>query len=287
MRGVFVKPGADQPGFAVELEYDRGTLERFRQKFPRARWRPEEKSWFVPGTTAARRVASFLEFEATRSDRFADEKGRDGFSFEPIVSPYLEASSDLIVKTPFSHGVVKLLRSLPLARWDRVERAWHLPFRSFEALKALWPSLEEEAHRAEPGERRRRREVERGTNKAMLARKRASELARRRHPLLAAALPALGRPVDTATWGMVSFEKVTGEVVGTDVLESLYPDLYRLAGAGHYVWGKWRRPSLAELVREWPARDPPTIQQMRRGWWRPLRPELTEARRKARARERR
>lgn len=278
---------AGKPGFKVAFEYDRGTVERFRQRFPRARWRPEEQAWFVPGTTAEKRVVNFLEMEASRSKRFADEKGRDAFLFEPIDSPYLEGGTDLIVRTPYSPDLVELVRSLPFAQWDLTNRVWRIPYRSFEQLRLIWPEIEERARRAEPAERRIRKLAERGTKKALLASTRASERAKHRHPLLVDDLPALGRPVETSAWGIIAFFDVTGEIVESEQLETHYPDLHALAAGRTYVWGYWRRAGVADLLREWPSRSPPSHEERRRGWWRPMRPQLQDARRKARSYERR
>ena len=57
----------------------------------------------------SRRRLREMEAEA---DRFADEKGRDAFAFEPLESPYLTVGDDLRVRTPYSRTIVEALRSL-------------------------------------------------------------------------------------------------------------------------------------------------------------------------------
>lgn len=51
-------------GAEARFSFDRMAVERFQQAFPRARWSDERKSWFVPGTTAARRIDRWLAQEA-------------------------------------------------------------------------------------------------------------------------------------------------------------------------------------------------------------------------------
>lgn len=52
-----------QAGVAASFPYDRRTVERFIEVFPRARWNHEQKAWFVPGKTAARRIERWLAQE--------------------------------------------------------------------------------------------------------------------------------------------------------------------------------------------------------------------------------
>lgn len=63
-------------------------------------------AWRLPGTTATLRAARWIERELPSAFILADERGRDSFSFEPIVSSYLEAASEIVVRTPFSRTVV-------------------------------------------------------------------------------------------------------------------------------------------------------------------------------------
>src|SRR3954451_4370478 len=51
---------AERPGAYVEFPYDRDLVRRFRDRFPRARWRGGEERWFVPGTTSARRLDAWM-----------------------------------------------------------------------------------------------------------------------------------------------------------------------------------------------------------------------------------
>lgn len=50
----------------------------------------------VPGRTGEKRIGRWLAEMEAEAEAFADEKGRDGFAFDPIESRYLEAGrSDL------------------------------------------------------------------------------------------------------------------------------------------------------------------------------------------------
>jgi hypothetical protein len=72
----------DTPSFP----YDRMTVERFRSAFPGARWRDDLRAWFVPGTTAERRLNRWFGCEMSGVVTYADDRGRDAFAFQPIES---------------------------------------------------------------------------------------------------------------------------------------------------------------------------------------------------------
>jgi hypothetical protein len=106
----------EQLGAKAEFEFDRMTVQRFRESFPKARWDDVQKVWFVPGKTAERRVARWRALEKTKSDIYADDKRRDAFAFDPIQSPYLEAGKELVVRTPYSRTVVAELQKVTVWR---------------------------------------------------------------------------------------------------------------------------------------------------------------------------
>src|ERR687898_452971 len=116
----------EKPGAYAVFPYDRDLVRRFREAFPRARWRGEEQGWFVPGTTAARRLDGWMSQELETLDRHADAKGRDAYLFDPLESPYLTVAEELEVRTPYSRTVVEAMRARP----------WALPSRPFHG--ALW-----------------------------------------------------------------------------------------------------------------------------------------------------
>ena len=96
------KPGfsvaAQQPvegktGATADFPYDRLTVERFRSAFPGARWRDDLRAWFVPGTTAERRLNRWLGREMSGVLAYADDQGRDAFAFQPVESRYLEVAA--------------------------------------------------------------------------------------------------------------------------------------------------------------------------------------------------
>lgn len=211
-----------------------------------------------------------------------DSKGRDAFAFDPISSSYLEVSNDLRVRTPYSKTVLEELRAIPWASWDDELRAWRVPFRSFEELRRRWPNIEKAARHAEPEERKRRREAARDTEAYKASKMQNAERRRHRYPLPAEDLPPLARPVATAQYGIVVFNEVSGELAEPSLAS--YPNAMRKDI--DYVWGRWRSARLAELVRTWPARNPPEANERLRGWWQPTLAELRVARRHARSLER-
>ena len=133
------------PGATAAFPYDRMTVQRFREAFPRARWRDDLGAWFVPGKRAERRLTAWMSRAWTGVLAHADQRGRDAFTFEPITSPYLEVAEDLVVRTPYSRTVIAELRAVPWARWDPASKVWRVPFRSFEELSRRWPAIEDAA----------------------------------------------------------------------------------------------------------------------------------------------
>jgi hypothetical protein len=265
-------------GATATFPYDRMTVERFREAFPRARWRDDLKAWFVPGTTAGRRLNRWLSRELGGTMSYADERGRDAFAFDPIESAYLEAVDDLRIRTPYSRSVIAELQQVPWAWWDPDLKAWRVLYRSTDELRRRWPAIEAAARRSEPQERRRRRET-----RAVPA-DRTRERRRRRYPLPMDALPPLDRVVMTRGFGSVIFTDIAGEPVEDALRERHYPQV--ATDSGPLVWGYWRSPTLAELVKTWPSRWAPSEAELSRGWWQPTLAELREERRKVRSIER-
>lgn len=277
--------GADDgaPGATAAFPYDRMTVERFRAAFPRARWRDDLGAWFVPGTTAERRLRAWSSREWSGVLAYADERGRDAFTFEPIASPYLEVADDLVVRTPYSRAVLTELWMVPWARWDPASKAWHVPFRSFEELRRRWPEIESAARRAEPEERRMREERRRASPEHGDRLAEAAERRRNRYPVPEDALPPLGRVLMTHA-GCVVFEAITGELVESLIAARFYPGV--TAGPAALIWATRRRPTHDELVRAWPARRVPGPAKLARGWWQPTIEVLREERRRAASLER-
>ncbi|ACL56317.1 hypothetical protein [Methylobacterium nodulans] len=273
--GFSIAPGgAKRPGVLVAMPFDRGLIARFRETFPTAKFRRSLRRWFVPGTTAGRRVDAWIGRELSAFDAHGDDKGRDAYAFEPLTSRYLDpAPESLIVRTPYSRTVVETLRGLPSAHWDPAIRAWRVPWRAYEALKAVWPAIEAAAARNEPEAKRARRE-------AIRDREAESERRRRRFPVPADDLPPLGVPVETAAFGVVVFEALDTEPVGPgEVPHAVAP----LPPGRAVVWGWWRMPSFRELAEVTPAARPDDV---RRGWWPPTREGLETRRRRLRETER-
>ncbi len=268
---------------SVAFPFDRMTVQRFREAFPRARWSDRRKAWIVPGTTARRRIDRWLAREDARVDPYAEGKGRDAYAFEPILSPYLNVDKDgFRIRTPFSRKVVEEIRQVPFARWDGEHKVWRVPFASYDDLVDRWGAIEAEAQRNEPEEKRKRAEARKGTYEERLSRRRAVERKRRRIPLAVDDLPPIGRPLATPLYGIVVVGDITGELVDCHEVADLYPHI-----AGDPVWGLWRTPSLEELVQTWPSKRAPEERERQRGWWLPTLEELREARLTAKARERR
>ncbi|MBL6082310.1 hypothetical protein JMJ56_30505 [Belnapia sp. T18] len=270
-------------GATAAFPYDRMTVERFREAFPRARWRDDLRAWFVPGTRAERRLNVWMSREWPALLTHADQRGRDASTFEPITSPYLEVADELVVRTPYSRAVITELRAVPWARWDPALKAWRVPFRSFEELRRRWPAIEDAACRAEPEERRKRAESHKTSPEHEDRRAEAAERRRHRHPVPWDALPPLGRVLMTHA-GSVVFEAVTGELVEPAVAARFYPGV--TTGPAALVWAGLRRPSYAELVQTWPARRAPDPADLARGWWQPTIEVLREERRKVGSLER-
>lgn len=276
-------PGAGKPGATAAFPYDRMTVERFRSAFPGARWRDDLRAWFVPGTTAERRLNRWLGREMSGALAYADDRGRDAFAFEPIESGYLEVADDLRIRTPYSKTVVEELRAVPWAWWDGELKAWRVPFRSWEDLQKRWPAIEAAARRSEPAERQLRRQARKGTPEQQKANARAAEKRQHRYPVPAEAPPPLGQVVMTHRSAVV-FNDITGELVEDALARRFYPEVSTEEAT--LVWATWRKPTHDELIKAWPARRATDAQDLARGWWQPTIGELRGERRKAASTER-
>ncbi|MCJ8520689.1 hypothetical protein ABID21_003909 [Pseudorhizobium tarimense] len=267
----------------VSFPFDRMTVARFRETFPRARWSDQLQAWTVPGTTARRRIDLWLAAEADRRRPFEEERGRDAFEFEPILSPYLSVHErGFRIKTPFSRKVVEELRQIPFTRWNGEEKVWEVPYASYDDLQHRWQTIEEAARWCEPEERRKRAEARKGTEEEAKARRRALERRKRRLPVAGDDLPPLDRPLATASYGVVVFTEVTGELMDREEVAGAYPHAEE-----EHVWANWRLPTFEELINTWPARSGPGEEERHRGWWRASLEELRAARQKARPHEKR
>ena len=277
----------EKPGAFACFPYDRELVARFREAFPRARWREAESCWFVPGPTAPGRLDRWIAGELAALDRHADAKGRDAFAFAPFESRYLEIGEDLGVRTPYSRTVVEIMRAIPWARWDPEGRLWRVPFRSCEELRRRWPEIEEAARRNEPEARRQReREREERQDAAAVQLRKALEAERRRRrcPVSPDDPPPLDWPVTVPLHGVVMIESSDGEIADRETVAAFYPGLNAEAD---YVWARWRMPTLEEVNATWPARQAEDRDlAARRGWRRPSREELQARRRSLRAAER-
>lgn len=232
------------------------------------------------GREAHRPLAGELEAEA---DRYADEKGRDAFAFEPIERRYLEAApATFEIRTSFSRTVVDEVREIPHARRDADRRLWTVPYSSFEKLRQRWPSIEAAAVRSEPETRRARREAIKGTEEDHAFKARASERRRKRYPVRADDPPPFDRAIATHI-GVVFFTRTDGELAEPATVSAFY---FAAEAGEDYVWASWRSGSLEELVTTWPARTPADQAEIRRGWWKPSLEELRIARRDAKSKRR-
>lgn len=270
-------------GATTDLPHDRMTVARFREAFPRARWSDRLNAWFVPGRTAERRIGRWLAEMEAEADAFADEKGRDAFTFDPIESRYLEAMPAVIqIRTPYSRTVVNEIREIPDARWDGDRRLWTVPYRSFDELCRRWPAIEAAAKRSEPEARRARRDAIKGAEEDEASKARIRERRRKRYPVPADDGPPFERAIGTHV-GVVVFTGTDGELADpATASESYFP----ASDGEEYVWASWRTGSLEELVATWPARTPPKQSELDRGWWLPTLEELRVARRDAKSRRR-
>ena len=268
-------------GATAAFPFDRLTVERFRAAFPQARWREDLGAWFVPGTTAMRRLATWQSREWSTVLAYADQRGRDAYAFDRLESPYLEPGDDLVIRTPYSRTVIDELRAVPWSHWDSAARVWRVPYRSWEELRRRWPAIETAAKHAEPEQRRLRTTQRAPTDNAKRAL--AAEHRRYRYPVPDDAMPPTGR-VTMTHLGCVVFEEITGELAEPDTVSRFYPDLH--LGDATALWATWSKPTHAELVKAWPARHATEHAALQRGWWQPDLQTLRAERRKAASLER-
>jgi hypothetical protein len=273
----------EPPQETVSFAFDRLTVARFREVFPNARWSDTLQAWTVLGKTARRRIDRWLASEADRKRPYEEERGRDAYQFEPILSPYLQVyDRGFRIKTPFSRTVVDELRQIPFARWNSDDKVWEVPYASYDDLQHRWEAIEKAAKRAEPEERRKRAEARKGTEEEAKAKRRTSERNKKRLPVPSDDLPPPGRPVATTAFGIVVVTDITGELVNPEEVAEHHPN-----ADDEHVWAGWRAATLEELVHTWPARAEPGEYERIRGWWQPTLEELRAARTAAKSRERR
>jgi hypothetical protein len=240
----------ERPGAFLRFPFDRALLERFRDAFPRARWRAEEECWWVPGATAAQRLDAWIGRELSTLDRHADERGRDAHAFDPLPeSPYLAVGDGFTVRTPYSRTVVQAMRKIPWARWDGDAKAWRVPFRSVEELRALWPEIEEAARRNEPAAKRARKDAPPDPK----ARALQAERRRRRLPVSVSDPAPLGTPVSTQAYGLVIVEGLDADPL-TDEARAAAQALHGDLPPGPLAYAHWRIPTLPELFAAKPKR---------------------------------
>lgn len=248
---VVEPPPPGRTGAILRFPFDRTAIARLRTAFPRARFREDEAgggSWFVPGKTAAARLARWIDAEREHRDPHGEARGRDAFVFEPIDSPYLTTDArGFVIRTPYSRRVVLTLRGIAAARWDPAERAWRVPWHAAEALTDAWPAIEaalaegDAPSPPDPDKRARRLAVP-GDD-----------------------LPPLG---DDAL--------PVGSPHGIVVAEDVVSPRSKPPPAG-CAWVRWRRPLWRELRRLKPA-DEPDDEARERGWWEPTAAEIDAAR---------
>ncbi len=270
-------------GATTDLPHDRMTVQRFREAFPRARWSDDLNAWFVPGPTAERRINRWLAELEAEAGAFADEKGRDAFAFDPIMSPYLEAGTATFqIRTPYSRSVIREIREIPYARWDADRRLWTVPYRSLDELRRRWPAIEVASQRSEPEALRARREAIKGTTEEIVSGARTRERRRKRYPVPLHDGPPFARAIGTHA-GVVFFTGTDGEMADQPTVSAFY---FAATAGVEYVWASWRTGTLEELATTWPARTPPNQSELDRGWWKATLNELRTARRDARSRKR-
>ncbi|MGN7126762.1 hypothetical protein [Methylorubrum thiocyanatum] len=166
-------------GAAVRFSVaDPALLPRFKQSFPRARFRPATRSWHVPGVLAVNRVTRFAEAAAqelreaqARIERILRDAEFDGHLVSLDI-PGLEGRAYLAalahngrklstrhilvsvrddhVRVGFAYNeeAVALVRAVPGARFLPDLRAWSVPFASVRALHGVVDRMEEALARA-------------------------------------------------------------------------------------------------------------------------------------------
>ncbi len=90
------------------MAFDRITVARFRETSPNARWSDTLQAWTLPGKTARKHIDRWLRPpRPTEGAPYEEERGRDAYEFEPILSPYLQVfDRGFRIKTPYSRTVV-------------------------------------------------------------------------------------------------------------------------------------------------------------------------------------
>ena len=182
-------------------------LPRFKQAFPKARFRPATRSWLVPGVLAVSRITRFAE-AATHQQREVDNRIErilrdaefDGHPV-PLDTPGLEGRSyldalahngqklstrhilvmvrDDHVKLGFVYNeeAVALVRTVPGARFLPDLRAWSVPLANVRGLHRVIDRMEEFLARATAAAAAAREQgVDEGTREAVAQARRAGRV---------------------------------------------------------------------------------------------------------------
>jgi hypothetical protein len=132
----------------VTFRFDKERLAAFRAVFPKAQWRKDSRTWFVPDPEAVGRVNLWIG-ERRQQEREADEAAARAAESDTIEDPRVSRVPEgWAVRTPYDPAVIELLRGLPGAKWDADTKRWIIPLRSTEALRNALPRLAELAAEA-------------------------------------------------------------------------------------------------------------------------------------------
>ncbi len=118
-------------GAAVQFPKDRALIDRFKVRFPKARWGAGTKSWHIPGKLAVTRVEKWAAAEAPylrAIEQALRDLEWDGIETDPLKA--LEsrraevksrnitiAGGELRYEFRYLEASVDIARSLPGARW--------------------------------------------------------------------------------------------------------------------------------------------------------------------------
>ena len=257
-------------GVLVRFPKNPETNADFRKTFPRAKWNPRETAWLVEGTTAARRVAKWIDgAEAAQAAAVvAEAQAKAAFDRDAVRSRYVTRwDAGWCVRTPYGEAIVEILRAIPGAAFHRESKGgfWLVPFRSTAALIDVLPRIEALADPlvAEREAEEKRREAAKAEMRAEWARERdaareareAERSARRsnRFVVLLDRMPETGVPV--RMFGSAVVVESFGKVFRVDEDMPSYCGGHLLGHEGERCCYAYWRDATAEEVAELEAAE--------------------------------
>ncbi|MFE1598153.1 hypothetical protein [Methylobacterium sp. ID0610] len=203
-------------GAAVQFQKEKDLNDSLKATFPKARWGAETKSWHIPGKLAVSRALRWAEerqAERAAQEQAAEQARRDA-EFEGRPAPaapleglayfqalradgrkistqnvkFIPGNKNIRADVVFAYDpeAVRLIKTIPGAKFDGYHKTWSIPMDQAHALHAIIGAMDQ-AVAAQLASRNAERRAEQAARDAKAAERRAN-----RYPVLEWDAPAVG-----------------------------------------------------------------------------------------------